>query len=105
MCSSAYTGLKLPMKKVDDKEDRLVPDFGNRYFTEDCPFGLAVLRGIAEVAGVETPTMDKVLSWMQSKMGREYLKDGKLAGKDVSSTRSPQKYGLNNLQLILRYWI
>ena len=89
------------MKKVADKEDRLVPDFGNRYFTEDGPFGLAVLRGIAEVAGVKTPTMDKVLTWMQSMMGKEYLKDGKLVGKDIGSTRSPQKYGLKTLNAML----
>lgn len=99
--NSAYKGLKHPMKKVNDDEKRLVPDFGNRYFTEDAPYGLAVIRGIGEIAGVATPTIDKVLTWMQTKLGKEYLKGGKMAGKDISTTRSPQKYSLKTLDAIL----
>ena len=64
------------------------PDFKNRYFTEDLPCGMIVIRGIAELAGVATPMMDEIILWCQSHMGKEYLKDGKVKGKDVKETRS-----------------
>ena len=69
--------------------------------TEDIPFGLVVMRGVAEIAGVPTPNMDTVILWAQSNMGKEYLKDGKVAGKDIGSTRSPQKYNLTTVDAIL----
>ena len=31
--------------------------------TEDVPYGLVVIRGIAEIVGVETPSIDKLLTW------------------------------------------
>ena len=37
-----------------------LPNFNDRYLTEDLPYGLVVLKGIALVVGVQTPTMDKV---------------------------------------------
>ena len=62
---------------------------------------MAVLRGISESAGVPTPVNDKVLAWMQSKLGKEYLKDGKIAGADVPTSRCPQRYGFNSLDAVL----
>ncbi len=99
--NKAYTGLKHPMKPVDNDPARLVPDFSHRYFTEDVSYGIAVLRGISEVAGVDTPTTDKVMLWMQSKLGKEYLKDGKIAGADVPTSRCPQRYGFNTLVAVV----
>ena len=43
----------------------------------------------------------QVLTWAQGIMGKEYLVDGKFTGKDVSSTRAPQKYGLNTVDQVL----
>lgn len=64
--------------------------------------GLCVTRGIAELAGVATPHMDDVILWAQKVMGKEYLKDGKLCGKDVDSTRAPQHYGFNDLDTFMK---
>ena len=99
LTNKAYKGLTHPTKKTED--GKFVPDFGYRYMTEDIPFGLVVLRGIAEVAGVPTPAMDKALQWAQGIMKKEYLVDGKLAGKDMGTTRSPQKYGLTTIDQVL----
>ena len=69
--NAAYQGLKLPVKTTED--GKFVPDFTYPYMTEDIPYGLAVIRGIAEISGLETPNIDKVLTWCQEKMGKEYL--------------------------------
>ena len=65
------------------------------------PFGLVVLRGIAELAGVTTPAIDRVLLWAQARLGREYLTGGKLGGADLPATRAPQVYGLQTLAQLL----
>ena len=97
--SAAYQGLKHPVKTTAD--GKFIPDFTYRYMTEDIPYGLVVIRGIAEIVGVKTPNIDKVLTWSQKKMGKEYLVNSKLQGKDVSSSRAPQRYGFTTIESIL----
>ena len=91
----AYAGLKVPMRQL--APGRFVPDFGARYLAEDVPFGLAVSRAIAALAGVETPTMDRVIEWAGEQLGKDYL------GRDSRQTRSPQNYGFANLAQLLAF--
>lgn len=97
--NAAYQGLKHPVKKTED--GKFLPDFSHRYMTEDIPFGLVVIRGIAEIMGIEAPNIDKVLTWSQQQMGKEYLVDKKLQGKDISTSRAPQSYGFTTIESIL----
>ena len=90
--NDAFRGLKAPMKTRED--GKLEPNFTTRYLTEDLPHGLAVLRGICEICGVPSPTMDKVLLWAQPLCGLEYLVDGKIQGKDVAKSGCPQRFGI-----------
>jgi hypothetical protein len=78
-------------------EGGLEPHFGSRYLAEDVPYGLVVTRGIAALAGVPTPTMDQVITWAQERLGKEYLVDGRLQGRDVGASRAPQRYGFHTL--------
>lgn len=83
---------------------RWMPDFNHRYLQEDVPFGLAVLKGIAELAGVSTPVSDRVLKWCQEQMGLDLIVGSQLKGKDIYLTRSPQAVGyltLNELLAVL----
>ena len=84
------------------------------YLFAAVPFGLVVLRGIAELAGVPTPTIDKILLWAQNASGVRYLvrrtinlEDAEadfdqseantsnftLRGEHVFRTRCPQRFG------------
>lgn len=56
----AFKGIEAPMTAV---EGGFVPDFQSRYFTEDFPFGLGLLRQLAREKGIATPTMDRVWQW------------------------------------------
>lgn len=94
-----FKGFRCPMQK---QGDAWVPDFTNRYFTEDIPEGVCMYKGIADLAGVETPVIDEIVTFFQKFMGKEYIKDGKLAGADVGSTKSPQAYGITSLEQLLR---
>merc|ERR1711976_403664 len=97
--NDGFKGFKCPMK---EEGGGWVPDFANRYFTEDIPEGLCMYKGIADLAGVKTPVIDEILGFFQPFMGKEYLKDGKLAGSDVGETKSPQRYGITTLEALLK---
>ena len=101
--NKGYRGLTHPMIEVEvEGQKKYLPNFKYRYFTEDVPCGLVVTRGIAELADVATPHMDDVIVWCQECMNKEFLKDGKVAGKDLESTRSPQRYGFTDLDTFMK---
>lgn len=80
----AFKGLKAPMIQLPDGS--YAPDWENRYFTEDIPYGLLIIKAFAGKYGVDTPTIDKVLEWAQDGMGKKYLVNRHLTGKDLSLT-------------------
>ena len=90
--NKGYRGLTHAMVAT---EDGYVPSKTSRYLTEDLPFGILVVKGIAEIMGVATPTLDRVIEWNQAFMGKDYLQQGKLNGKDIDETRAPQRFGIN----------
>lgn len=94
----SYAGLRVPVAPVNGG---LIPDFQARYLSEDVPFALVATKGIAELAGVATPTIDEVISWSQDRLDKEYLVSGKLKGQDLITTRSPQRYGFQDLDRMI----
>ena len=97
--NSGYSGLRAPMRPSGDG---LVPDFKARYLSEDVPYGLVVIRGIAELADLPTPNIDQVIAWAQDVLEKEYLVGGELRGRDVAASRAPQRYGHRSLDEVLR---
>jgi hypothetical protein len=97
----AYAGLKAPVREATADRVRnsgqFVPDFKARYLAEDVPFGLAVSRAIASLAGVETPAMDRLIAWAGARLGRDFL------GRDAGQARIPQAYGLDSLDQLLSF--
>ncbi|MEA1870775.1 MAG: NAD/NADP octopine/nopaline dehydrogenase family protein [Candidatus Bipolaricaulota bacterium] len=94
-----YQTFKVPVKKVTAGYR---VDVATRYLTEDVPFGLLVTKGIALVVGVETPMIDEVITNTSAWIGKEYLIDGKLIGRDVMRTRAPQRYTIDSLEELIR---
>ena len=86
------------------KRTGFVPDFSNRYFTEDIPLGLCVYKGLADIASVETPTIDKIITFCQLHMGKEYILNGRLEGKDVKTTSAPQRFGMETISDLQRLY-
>lgn len=80
----AFKGLTAPMVRLNNGKYTI--DCNTRYFTEDIPFGLLIIKSYAVINGIETPTIDKVLTWAQSKIGKQYLVNGKLEGTDINDT-------------------
>ncbi|MBI9052568.1 MAG: NAD/NADP octopine/nopaline dehydrogenase family protein [Bacteroidales bacterium] len=87
---AAFKGIRLGLSKVSENTFRI--DLNNRYFTEDIPFGLLIIKGFAEQLKIETPMIDEIILWAQNLMGKEYLIDNRLIGKDVCETGIPQNF-------------
>jgi len=92
-----------PVPTIEAAAGMMVPDFSGRYLCEDVPFGLVITKAIAELAQVDTPTIDQVISWAQEKIGKQYLVNGRL---DPNATRDlpiPQNVGCQT-PADLVYW-
>lgn len=59
----AFKGIPAPMKET---AGGYVPDFQSRYFTEDFPYGLAIVQRLAHEKGVSTPVIDRVCQWRET---------------------------------------
>lgn len=99
--NSAYEGLCHPMK---EEQGGYMPDFNFRYLSEDVPTGLCFTRGVGELLGVKTPSIDKVLLWAQEKLKKEFIgKDGKMNGANVGETRAPQAFGVTSKDALCKF--
>jgi hypothetical protein len=76
-------------------------DVSSRYFQEDVPFGLVVLKSLAELVGVSTPNMDEVLKVLQNLMDKEYIIKQSLVGVDIKESGSCSNFGVHSLEDII----
>ncbi len=56
----AFKGIKAPMKET---AKGFIPDIKSRYFKEDFPYGLRIIRSLAHDENISTPTIDMVDDW------------------------------------------
>jgi hypothetical protein len=82
---------------VEVTPGRFIPNFQYRYLTEDVPYGLVITRALADIAGVETPMIDEVISWAQRVTDKVYLVGGRLEGPDMADLPTPQNHGIFSL--------
>ncbi len=97
----AFKGLLSPMKKT---EKGYVPDLESRYFIEDISYGLILIKDIASLFSVATPTIDKVIYWAQNLLKKDYLLDGQLKGKDCGELILHQSFSISNTEEFLNFY-
>lgn len=98
---ATFQSVFAPMKEV---AGGYVSDTTSRMFTEDFPWGLAVIRSYFDLFDLPAPTIDKVLSWYANYMGFEWYVDGKFCGKDLDKTGIIQNYGLINDSDLINFY-
>ena len=99
---ATFQSVYAPMREV---EDGYVSDTNSRMFTEDFPWGLAVIRSYFEYFNIPAPTMDRVLMWYSEYMGLEWYVDGKFIGKDLKYTGIIQNYGFKTKEELLKIYM
>ncbi len=86
----AFHNIMSPMLSTDKG---FIPDYESRYFTADFPYGLCVIKGIAEMMQVKTPNIDTVIKWYEKFAHKKYFIDDKFFGE---GTGIPQNYNIRN---------
>lgn len=86
-------GLKVPMVSC---EGGYAPDWDNRYFTEDIPYGMLLIKYVCQLINVRTPNIDKIITWYQTQVGKCYIDGVKIAdnSKDVKNISCLHKKAL-----------
>ena len=95
----AFKGIKMCM--IPQKDGRFAIDYSNRYFTEDIPYGLLIIKSLGLLLGVPTPTIDQIIYWTQAQMGKCYLVDGQLTGKDIKESGVLSNYQIHSITSLL----
>jgi opine dehydrogenase len=99
--NKGYVGCNTPMKEVPNRG--FVPLVNSRLFDEDIPFGLCILKNLAEMLGnFPTPKIDQLIEWHQQFMGKQFLVNGQLNPKLLVHTGAPKRYNLKNLDDVVR---
>lgn len=57
----SFKRVQSPLK--ENSKGELKIDFQSRYFVEDFPFGLFIIKGLADICNVKTPMMDRIIDW------------------------------------------
>jgi hypothetical protein len=89
---------------VEAAPGEFTPNFQYRYLTEDVPYGLVITRALADIASVETPTINEVISWAQRVMNKVYLVDERLEGPDLADLPTPQNHGIFSLDDLVAWY-
>ncbi len=67
---------------------------------DDIPHGLCVLKDIAEQLHQLTPWIDLLIVWHQNLMGKEYLVNGRLVGRDIGETSALTVLGMPSMHVM-----
>ena len=99
---SALKSIPCPMMRVDGG---YALDLASRYFTEDFPYGLCILKGFAAACRMSVPHMDMILRWYESMAGVQYFSGDYFCGSDLQNTGIPQNYGIHTVSNIYRFYV
>ena len=89
------------MCRIPQENGQFAIDYSNRYFTEDIPYGLLIIKSLGLLLEVPTPTIDQVIYWTQEHMGKCYLVEGQLTGKDIKESGVVSNYQIHSLTSLL----
>jgi hypothetical protein len=95
----AFQEVRMPMIQA---EKGLQPNLTHRFFEEDFPFGLVIIKSIAILVEVDTPFIDKVLSHFQVMMNKNYYTDTAV-GPDHTSSAGVSNFGIDSVLALKQY--
>jgi hypothetical protein len=91
----------IPMIPVHDK---YIPDLQSRYFLEDYPYGLCIVKSFCVICGIESPNIDIILRWYSNLFNKEYFIGNNFTGRDLLSLPLPQNYGIKTPEDIYTFY-
>lgn len=98
----AFEAVKVPLNPMED--GTFVPNWNDRMFTEDYPFGVAVIKDIASMVKVSTPAIDTLLDFYRVQTGISYIDADGVTQKDAPNSAMPRLFGLNTKEAFIRFY-
>ena len=99
-----YSRVPFPMVPKDPKDpSKVTLNLNARFFWEDVPFGLVILKDIGRIMGVKTPHTDKQIIFHQKFMPIKYLneKTGEFLPGALKDTGAPSRYGIETPEALV----
>lgn len=84
--------------------DGYIADVESRMFIEDFPFGICIIKGFCEIAGIPSPYIDMLIKWFEKYLGVEYFTCSGYTGKDLINTGIPQNFGIDTVEKIYNFY-
>lgn len=97
----AFQNIWSPMER---KGTGYVPDKNSRYFEEDFPYGLCIIKAFAVITQEKTPNIDCVLKWYEKFSGEEYFQKEAFTGNSLKYLNLPQNYGLFTIEQVQEFY-
>lgn len=98
----AFEAVKVPLSPTED--GAFLPNWNDRMFTEDYPFGVAIIKDIASMVGVQTPTIDTLLDFYRAQTGISYLNADGTSSKDAGASAIPRNFGLTDKEAFIEFY-
>lgn len=75
--------------------DGIILNTKTRFFSEDIPYGLCILKNMGDILGVPMKNTEKIIRWHQKFMDDKFVdEDGNLIEDIIEKTGAPAKYGI-----------
>jgi hypothetical protein len=87
------------------KDSKYFIDPASRYFQEDFPFGLFMIKDFAAIANIDTPVIDKITKWYASFFNLDYFRGDELTGNDAKRLPLPRSFGMNSIADVNNFYI
>lgn len=79
-------------------------DTQSRYFQEDFPYGLCIIKDFATIAEINTPVIDGILNWFTVFFNLEYFVDESFTGKDLQNLSIPRNFGMTTVRNVCDFY-
>lgn len=106
-----YSRVPFPMLPIEGQDLKTTApgdvqvrlNFNARFFWEDMPFGLVILKDIGEIVGVATPNVTRNLMFHQQYMPVKYVDEkGNFIRSALVNTGAPTSMGIKTLEQLLK---
>lgn len=92
------------LSPLTEEDGKYKIDLNSRYFIEDFPYGLCIIKGFALIAEVETPRIDEILKWYEKLGNKEYFVNGEYCGKDLKTSAIPQNFNMLTKEDVYKFY-
>ena len=98
----AFKAVKVPLRKV---EQGYHIDLDSRMFIEDYPFGVCIIKDLARMLSVDTPTVDELLLFYERLSGHSYfdLTNGSYT-EEIRQTGAPGIHGIRQKNEVISFY-